>query len=564
MRKITLLISIALVFFTSCSMQKEAGQPWWESLPGPAYQVLLYSFADSDGDGFGDIQGLLSKLDYLNDGKEETSSDLGISLLWLSPIHPASSYHGYDVIDYTSISSKLGTMEDFELLIKECQARSIHVVLDIPFNHTSPAHSWFKSMLENPKSKYGSYYQQKKEGVPYGTGGMGSFYKAKAKDGTAIEYFGAFWSGMPDLNCENPEVLKEFKKILSFWINKGVSGFRFDAAKHIFDLNEMPSGTPVLQMNKDFWQALKKSVQHKGDILFIGEVLSEQMTEITAYAPAFDSLFDFADASAFLSASSGGAAHTAYAKIVRNTTTLSKLENFTPSLLLTNHDQDRSISVLLGKEGLSQTDGIQAGSTDTTQSAEMKKAVLSKAKLASSLYHTLPGLPFIYYGEEIGLTGIRYENDDISRRDALLWDINSPFNTSWQPPAKMPRGQNSLTASVFEQNEDETSLLNHYRNLSALRSKYRAIREGDFSKVIWAGYNTSELISYFRSTKTNNSDDETLIVIHNTGVRILELQSPQDTGLVLVWSSMKGFVNSPEKQHTIVISPGESMICSVK
>ncbi len=205
---------------------------------------------------------------------------------------------------------------------------------------------------------------------------------------------------------------------------------------------------------------------------------------------------------------------------------------------MTNHDMNRVMSEFINNQEL--------------------------AKNAATILLTIPGTPFIYYGEEIGLTGIRYENDDISRRDALLWDINSPFNTSWQPPAKMPRGQNSLTSSVFEQNEDETSLLNHYRNLSALRSKYRAIREGDFSKVIWAGYNTSELISYFRSTKTNNSDDETLIVIHNTGVRILELQSPQDTDLVLVWSSMKGFVNSPEKQHTIVISPGESMICSVK
>jgi glycosidase len=565
MKKIVLIIGVLILFLTSCTQHKDTGRLWWETLSGPAYQVLVYSFADSDGDGFGDLKGLISKLDYLNDGRPETDTDLGISMLWLSPIHPASSYHGYDVIDFTSVSSRLGTMEDFELLVKGCKARGIHVLLDIPFNHTSPEHSWFKAMIENPGSKYGSYYQRKKEGITYGSGGMGSFYKTKAKDGTTIEYFGAFWSGMPDLNCGNPDVLKEFNTILSFWLKKGVSGFRFDAAKHIFDLNEMPAGTPVLQMNRDFWQALKKSIPKKyGDVFFIGEVLSEQMTEVAAYAPAFDSLFDFADASAMLSASGGGAAHTAFAKIVRNISQLTKIENFTPSHLLTNHDQDRSMSILLGKEGLSLTDGIQTGKKDTSNSEELKSIVFTKAKLAASLYQTLPGIPFIYYGEEIGLTGIRYENDDISRRDALIWDIDSPWNTSWQPSAKMPAGQNALTNSILVQDKDETSLLNHYRGLAALRKNSAAVREGSFSRVDWAGFNTSELMSYFRSTRTEDKDGETVLVIHNTGMRNLEVPVPQGSTLYLLWSSTEGLLKNREIYTIVHISPGESLVFELR
>lgn len=563
MKKITLFISITLILFTSCT--HKADSAWWETLPGPAYQVLVYSFADSDGDGFGDLQGLISKLDYLNDGKQETDSDLGISMLWLSPIHPASSYHGYDVIDFTAVSSRLGTMEDFEQLIKECKTRGIHVILDIPFNHTSPEHSWFKAMIEAPESKYGSFYQRKKEGISYGSGGMGNFYKTKAKDGTTIEYFGAFWSGMPDLNCENPDVVKEFNKILSFWLKKGVSGFRFDAAKHIFDLNEMPSGTPVLQMNKDFWQALKMNAQKKyRDVFFIGEVLSEQMTEIVAYAPAFDSLFDFADASAMLSASSGSAAHTAFAKIVRNISQLTSIGNFTPSHLLTNHDQDRSMSILLGKEGLSLTDGIQAGDKETGRSLVLKETALTKAKLAASLYQTLPGIPFIYYGEEIGLTGIRYGNDDISRRDALIWDKGSPWNTAWQPENKMPPGQNAFTNSIAVQDKDAGSLLNHYRSLSSLRKYSQAVREGNFSRAEWKEFNTSELMSYFRSTGTDGQEGETVLVIHNTGMRTLELPIPPDYTLSLLWSTTEGLVKNREQKTIVLISPGESLIFEVR
>ncbi len=566
MKKLRLICAIpALVFLFSCSQNSSAGSNWWESLSGPAYQVLVYSFADSNGDGFGDIKGLTEKLDYLNDGNPQTDSDLGISLLWLSPIHPASSYHGYDVTDFTSVSPKLGSMEDFENLIKECKKRNIRVILDIPFNHTSPDHHWFKAMLDDPESKYGSYYQRKQEDTTYGSGGMGSFYKAKTKNGSSIEYFGAFWSGMPDLNAGNPEVVKEFDKILAFWLKKGVSGFRFDAAKHIFDLNEMPSGSPVLQMNRDFWIQLKKNAQKvKKDVFFIGEVLTEQMTEITAYAPAFDSLFDFADASVMISASSGGAAHTAFAKIVRNVTQLTSLEDFTPSYLLSNHDQDRSMSVLLGKEGLSVTDGIKKGETDTERSSELKKTTLTKAKLASSMYLTLPGIPFIFYGEEIGLTGIRYANDDISRRDALIWDIDSPYNTSWQPVSKMPSRQNSLTAGIAEQNKDDTSLLNHYRSLSSLRKNSRAIREGAFLKTDWKGFNTAELMSYFRSTKNEETEGETVIVIHNTGMRNLEAAVPDGNKLLLIWSSSGGITNNREEQTIVSISPGQSLIFEVR
>ena len=194
------------------------GEPqWWLNMKGPAYQVLIYSFADSDGDGYGDFQGLISKLDYLNDGNPETSTDLGVELLWLSPIHPAASYHGYDVKDYMAVNPKYGTMADFDQLIAECAKRNIKVILDLVFNHSSTSHPWFEDMLANPTSKYRNYYIHKDNSINYGTGGMGSFYTAYGEEGK-IEYFGAFSPTMPDLNCANPAVKREFVKIMKFWL----------------------------------------------------------------------------------------------------------------------------------------------------------------------------------------------------------------------------------------------------------------------------------------------------------------------------------------------------------
>jgi len=286
-----LLVAIALL---SPLAGQESGQLWWKDALGPAYQVLIYSFADSDGDGYGDIKGLTNALNYLNDGNPFGGNDLGISAIWLSPINSASSYHGYDVKDYKAIDPRLGTMEDFEHFVADAHSRGIKIILDMVFNHTSREHPWFLDAMRSASSPYVAYYRTKQPGTQYGSGGMGRFYRYTRPDGSVFEYFSAFWEGMPDLNLDNTDVVNELKDILAFWIGKGVDGFRFDAAKHAFDPNEMPAGTPTLALNKSFWNDLRRYCRRiKPDVMFIGEVLTESSAEIAAYASVFDGLFDF-------------------------------------------------------------------------------------------------------------------------------------------------------------------------------------------------------------------------------------------------------------------------------
>ena len=193
------------------------------------YEIFVYSFCDSNGDGIGDLQGVISKLDYLQ--------TLGIQGIWLMPIHPSVSYHKYNVSDYYAIDPDYGTMEDFEQLIAECQQRDIHVIIDLVVNHTGSEHVWFKeavSYLQNlpagtepsvEECKYLDYYFFSKE-----TSGNGS----RPVEGTEWYYEGMFDYSMPDINLGSEATREEIKNIMQFWIEKGVAGFRLDAAKEFY------------------------------------------------------------------------------------------------------------------------------------------------------------------------------------------------------------------------------------------------------------------------------------------------------------------------------------------
>lgn len=571
---ISSMLILSLVLFIGCASDGSSktsnvpdatkGEPqWWLNMKGPAYQVLVYSFADSDGDGFGDFQGLISKLDYLNDGNPETTTDLGVELLWLSPIHPAASYHGYDVKDYMAVNPQYGTMADFEQLILECANRNIKVILDLVFNHSSTSHPWFEAMLADPASKYNNYYIHKDPSINYGTGGMGSFHPAYGENGK-IEYFGAFSPTMPDLNCANPAVKKEFVKIMKFWLEKGVAGFRFDAAKHIFDQNELPNGTANMSLNKDFWVELRNAARKiKPNVFFIGEVLNKQIPSIGPYAPGFDSLWDFATEDILAASVGSGATASLLKTLKRNVDGLTKYDDFVPSYLLSNHDMDRSISVILSKCGVNATDGLAITPEDPIETVQAKKLALTRAKTAASLYHTLPGLPWVYYGEELGITGIRYANNDISRRDSMIWTKDRKLSPKWQNKNQMVREQNKNTLSVEEQEADPNSLLNHYRNLSALRASSEAIRKGKYKASTWPGYGGASMMAFFRELEKADGTKETVFVVHSTS-DIQETRAvPANATATLLWSSVPGKTASDEKLTSIVLEPGESAVFNV-
>lgn len=554
-------MSVVVMFLVSLVLSMMPAAPlaaqdtfWWQDAPGPAYQVLVYSFADSDGNGYGDLKGLTQSLDYLNDGNSATHLDLNISAIWLSPVHPASSYHGYDVKDFKAIDPKLGTMDDFDELLREAHKRGIKIIMDMVFNHTSREHPWFLEAMKSASSPYVNYYRTKQQGLSYGASGMGRFYKYTRPDGSVFEYFSAFWEGMPDLNLDNTDVVNELKEVLAFWLNRGVDGFRFDAAKHAFDPNEMPSGTPTLALNKTFWNDLRRSARRvKPDVYFIGEVLTENLAEVTAYTGVFDGLFDFPAARQVIDAvrrMSGTGFIQAYQNIYNQ---YRRIPAFQSAPLLSNHDQDRYISSLLTSMSLNAVQGLQVDAKDTETVRSSKAFALSKAKLAASIYQTLPGLPYIYYGEELGMTGRRYKNDDVARRDAFKWNEGGTLPTvTWlQNSGKLEPGQNSLTASAESQMKDPGSLLRHYQSLGALRQNSPALRQGTFAVPSWSGFDTGYLLAWLRESAAQR-----LLVLHNLDSLSFTAKVPEAVRLVLLWDSKKGYRDESSRP---ILQSGEDL-----
>ncbi len=531
---ITLLCAIAL---PRAAVAQDAPAPWWQDARGPAYQVLVYSYADSDGDGWGDLRGLREALDYLD-------KELGVSALWLSPIHPASSYHGYDVIDYRGVDSRLGSLADFEALVADAHGRGIKIILDMVFNHSSREHPWFLDALRSASSPYATYYKLRQEGVRYGSGGLGRFYRAARPDGSSIEYFSAFWEGMPDLNLDNTDVVNELKDVLGFWLGKGADGFRFDAAKHAFDPNELPSGTATLALNRAFWNDLRRYARRiKPDVYFIGEVLSENVGEVAAYAGVFDGLFDFPAAKLILDAVGRGSPGSLLSSYASNYAQYRRVPGFQPAPLLSNHDQDRVMSALLARLGLDAAAGLGSTIASGGPAAEApallqaRQTALIRAKQAASIAQTLPGLPFIYYGEELGMAGRRYKNDDLARRDAFPWASapGSPVASWMKGGGKIEPGQNGLTPTLEEQRADPLSLFAHYRALSALRAQSPALRMGSFSRIDWPGFDGGYLLAWLREAK-----DQTVLVLHNMDSIDFAVRVPTGQTLRLLWRSGSG------------------------
>jgi alpha-amylase len=534
-----------LFAIASLSVCAEAGaQEWWKKPLGPAYQILVYSFADSDGDGRGDIEGLIDKLDYLNDGDAAKEGDLGVEAIWLSPIHPSASYHGYDVIDYMSVSPELGSLSDFERLCAECHKRGIRVIMDMVFNHSGKDHPWFMAFLNDPDGPYGEYYVKRDSLTKYGTKGRGEFHPVKGSVAQR-EYFSAFGEGMPDLNCANPAVVAELKGILAFWISHGADGFRFDAVKHIFDPNEIPAAADSVAMNLAFWKDLRAFAEEKkADVLFLGEVMSDYSSEIAAYAPCMDGLFDFPAAKRIMGALAAGSDSDFIPAYEKALAAYGKIPGFVPAPFLSNHDQDRSMGVLLSRSGVMGTKGWGPDPEDDESKGKAKALAMARAKIAATMLFTLPGLPFIYYGEELGMTGRRYLGDDIARRDAFRWNdsrLTSP-NAFWaRASGKLEAGQNDDTPSAEKQNRDRDSLLWHYRRLSEFMRSESVLREGRWERVDWPDLADPGLIAYARV-----SGQRRLLIVHNLNREAKRIRAAKGMRLTPVFGNSRGIIQRSE------------------
>lgn len=415
------------------------GYPWWND--SVFYEIFVRSFYDSNGDGVGDFNGITAKLDYLNDGDPETTSDLGVTGIWLMPINPSPSYHGYDVTDYMTVNPEYGTLEDFKNLLGEAHKRGIRVIMDMVLNHTSRDHPWFVASRD-PSSPYRDYYIWADKKPAY-SGPWGQKVWIAHSSGY---YYALFWDGMPDLNYTNPAVTQEMDNVIRYWLtNVGVDGFRLDAIKYLIEEGAKQENTASTHAWLKQFHSVYKAANPNA--VTVGEVW-DNLNAIKEYLQGdeLDLAFQFGLAEAFVESANTGSAGTALGELKLTYKLLPPLQ-YAP--FLTNHDTNRLFSQLNGN--------------------------VDKNKVAASLLLTAPGVPFLYYGEEVGLMGMK-PDEDIRR--PMQWSTEKYAGFSATFPWRSP-GKGWETNNVALESDDPASLLSHYRTLIRVHNQHAALRVGE-------------------------------------------------------------------------------------
>ena len=445
------------------------------------YHIFVGSFSDSNGDGIGDLRGIINRFDYLNDGNDNSGVSLGVEGIWLSPIFLSPSYHKYDATNYYKIDPQFGTMEDLQELIELCHSRNVQIILDLVINHTSRSNAWFQQFMSAHKNgdtsdPYYDFYawaETKEAGATY-----------YSLQGSSHYYEGNFSSDMPELNFDNDDVRTAMVDLVKFYLDMGVDGFRFDAAKYIY-YND--PGKSV-----DFWNwYMDKLRQIKPDIYTVAEVWDAD----GATFPYFQATncFNFS-----MSQTSGKIASTAKGGNVNTFTHYidSYLDNITaqnPNAMLVsfiaNHDTDRAAGFLTTAGGY--------------------------AYMAANLSILLPGSTFIYYGEEIGMLGSRGgANTDANRRLAMLWGdedtVRNPIGSTYKAE--------QINGTVLDQLPDGNSLYNHYKKLIAIRKANPEIAYGDFGALTTTGKYGGFVSTY---------EGSTVMVLHNTTTEAVTIDLSQ-------------------------------------
>ncbi|MHA7967255.1 alpha-amylase family glycosyl hydrolase [Paenibacillus sp. CAU 1782] len=458
------------------------------------YEIFVRSFYDSDGDGIGDLRGVAAKLDYLQ--------ELGVGGIWLMPILASPSYHGYDTTDYYAINPDYGTLEDLQYLLAESKKRDISVIMDLVVNHSSSEHPWFKEALADKASPYRSWYTfaSAEDKVPADGAVDGNPWHSYG-DG---RYLGIFWGGMPDLNFDEPAVRKEMIEIGQYWLEQGLDGFRLDAAKHIFGDFKSTAGSPEVQgANQAWWQEFRQGLNKVNPQAYlIGEVWDSASVIAPYFDQALDSAFHFDLAGKLLSAArnesdpdlafSLGRVHGAYEQ--------SSGGRFLDAPFLSNHDQNRVMSVLNGNA--------------------------DHAKMAAALLLTLPGTPYLYYGEEIGMKGVK---PDEYIREPMLWYADPAGGEGQSSWLASRHNREAGAVSVEWQEGAAGSLLEHYRMLIGWRNSEPALSDGAIGEYELAVVNrdlsdapnealsgdSDETLGEALSAYVRVSRNERVLVVHN-------------------------------------------------
>ena len=424
------------------------------------YEIFLYSYYDSNGDGIGDIQGLISKLDYLNDGDDTTDSDLGVNGIWLMPVAQSTTYHKYDVVDYMSIDTEYGTLDDFKQLVDECHARGINVIIDMVINHSSSQNDWFlqatdyikglngkePSVEECPYFDYYNFTKEKVGNIHCQVGDTDWYYEAQ------------FWSEMPDINLESDLVREEFAKITQFWFDLGVDGFRLDAVGEYYS-GQTGRSVEVLTWFNDMVK------QQKKDAYLVGEAWDVLETYSQFYASGIDSMFNFDYAThtgiiANTVKKVNGCNAAVFGKRLENLTAdFSQYnENYIDAPFYTNHDTGRSAGYYSGDYSPAQT------------------------KIAGAMNLFMSGASFIYYGEELGMKGA---GKDENKRAGMLWYEDKTTEGMCKGPENMDKIKMKY-GSLEEQQNDPDSIYNYYKKVIRYKNAYPEIARGtvDFIEEI--------------------------------------------------------------------------------
>ena len=420
------------------------------------YEIFVGSFYDSNGDGMGDLQGVISKLDYVNDGNPATDTDLGCNGIWFMPINPSPSYHKYDVKDYYEIDPAYGTLDDFKQLLGECDKRGINVITDLVMNHSSLAHPWFIEARKylsglqpgqepNPaECKYIEYYNFVKDQP------SDNYYKVGSSE---YYYEATFSSNMPELNLDNPNVRKEFEEIAKYWLDMGVSGFRLDAAKEYFSGNTTKN-IEVLKWFNDYVKSVKP------DAYIVAETWT---SDYAIYLESgVDSAFDFS-----------------YASFDGNIAlvTQNKMSSYNG-----RYFADSLISTMDTIKGYNQNAimGSFINNHDLNRVAHYLAFDEEKIKFAHGLLGILNGSTYIYYGDEIGLGG---SGDDENKRSPMIWSTTDKTGLCNGPAGMVPEYVINKFASAEEQLKDSNSILAYVKNSVKLRNTFPELARGTVGLV---------------------------------------------------------------------------------
>ncbi len=451
------------------------------------YEIFVGSFSDSNGDGVGDLRGIINRMDYLNDGDLSSGKSLGIEGIWLTPVFLSPSYHKYDVTDYYTVDPQFGTTEDLQELIALCHERDVKLILDLPLNHTGAECEWFRRfrnahLMHNTEQEYYNYYTWITDGDPIPAGRHFS-----RLNGTDVLYESNFSDSMPELNFDNEKVRSTVLDVAAYWLNLGVDGFRFDAAKYPYYGEH--------DRNQDFWLWYMEELRKINPNLYTVAEVWDGDAVVNRYLNAFNCFhFSTAMAEGLIAETAKGADVNRFVKATQQY--LDNIHAINPDAMnipfIANHDTDRAAGYLTAASGCMQ--------------------------MAANLYILSPGSPFIYYGEEIGLRGARGgANTDANRRLAMFWGdgdtVQDPVGSDYDK---------SKFSSVADREKSGGSILWHYRNLIKVRRENPEIARGAYTALSFPDTKAGGFLCEW--------NDSVAGVFHNTteGKKVLDLTRATD------------------------------------